>query len=104
MNAIKNITIGHTERLYKPVGYTMLANLVNIVPFCLSIEAIRIIFSAFDGSGQPLDTTRLWWIFGIMAVYMLVMALAERTCGNYRWAFCRNVIRVICRLCLLRTS
>lgn len=43
MNAIKNITIGHTERLYKPVGYTMLANLVNIVPFCLSIEAIRII-------------------------------------------------------------
>ena len=54
MNAIKNITIGHTERLYKPVGYTMLANLVNIVPFCLSIEAIRIIFSAFDGSGQPL--------------------------------------------------
>lgn len=21
MNAIKNITIGHTERLYKPVGY-----------------------------------------------------------------------------------
>ena len=68
MNAIKNITIGHTERLYKPVGYTMLANLVNIVPFCLSIEAVRIIFSAFDGSGQPLDTTRLCiysllWLF-----------------------------------------
>lgn len=70
MNAIKNITIGHTERLYKPVGYTMLANLVNIVPFCLSIEAIRIIFSAFDGSGQPLDTTRLWWIFGILWLFI----------------------------------
>ena len=89
MNAIKNITIGHTERLYKPVGYTMLANLVNIVPFCLSIEAIRIIFSAFDGIGQPLDTTRLWWIFGIMAVYMLVMALAERASyrANFRGAY-----------------
>lgn len=89
MNAIKNITIGHTERLYKPVGYTMLANLVNIVPFCLSIEAIRIIFSAFDGSRQPLDTTRLWWIFGIMAVYMLVMALAERASyrANFRGAY-----------------
>ena len=89
MNAIKNITIGHTERLYKPVSYTMLANLVNIVPFCLSIEAIRIIFSAFDGSGQPLDTTRLWWIFGIMAVYMLVMALAERASyrANFRGAY-----------------
>ena len=32
MDAIDNITIGHTERLYKPVGYTMLTNLVNIVP------------------------------------------------------------------------
>ena len=89
MNAIKNITIGHAERLYKPVGYTMLANLVNIVPFCLSIEAVRVIFSAFDGSGQPLDTTRLWWIFGIMAVYMLVMALAERAAyrANFRGAY-----------------
>ena len=89
MNAIKNITIGHTERLYKLVGYTMLANLVNIVPLCLSIEAIRIIFSAFDVSGQPLDTTRLWWIFGIMAVYMLVMALAERASyrANFRGAY-----------------
>ena len=89
MNAIKNITIGHTERLYKPVGYTMLANLVNIVPFCLSIEAVRIIFSAFDGSGQPLDTTRLWWIFGMMAAYMLVMAVAERASyrANFRGAY-----------------
>ena len=89
MNAIKNITIGHTERLYKPVGYTMLANLVNIVPFCLSIEAVRIIFSAFNGSGQPLDTARLWWIFGIMAAYMLVMALAERASyrANFRGAY-----------------
>ena len=89
MNAIRNITIGHTERLYKPVGFTMLANLVNIVPFCLSVEAIRIIFHAFDGSGQPLDTTRLWWIFGIMAVYMLVMALAERAAyrANFRGAY-----------------
>ena len=74
MNAIKNITIGHTERLYKPVGYTMLANLVNIVPFCLSIEAVRIIFSA---------------IFGIMAAYMLVMAVAERASyrANFRGAY-----------------
>ena len=66
MNAIQNITIGHTERLNKPVGYTMLANLVNIVPFCLSIEAVRILFQAFDGSGTPLDTGRLWCLFGIL--------------------------------------
>ena len=89
MNAIKNITIGHTERLYRPVGLTMLANLVNIVPFCLSIEAIRVIFNTFDGSGQPLDTSRLWWISGIMAAWMLVMAFAERASyrANFRGAY-----------------
>lgn len=89
MNAIENITIGHTERLRKPVGYTMLANLVNIVPFCLSIEAINVIFRAFDGSGMLLDTQRLWTIFILLVVYVLVMALAERASyrANFRGAY-----------------
>ena len=89
MNAIQNITIGHTERLNKPVGYTMLANLVNIVPFCLSIEAVRILFQAFDGNGTPLDTGRLWFLFGILIVYMILMALAERASyrANFRGAY-----------------
>ena len=63
MNAIQNITIGQPDRLKKPVGYTILSNLVNIIPFCLSIEAIDVIFRAFDGNGTPLDTTRLWTIY-----------------------------------------
>lgn len=54
MDAIDNITIGHTERLYKPVGYTMLTNLVNIVPFCLSIEAVRIISARLTGADSRL--------------------------------------------------
>lgn len=89
MKAIRNITIGHTERLVRPVGYTMLANLVNIVPFCLSIEALRILFQSFDGSGRPLDTVRLWWLFGILLVYMVLMALAERASyrANFRGAY-----------------
>ena len=58
MNAIQNITIGQPDRLKKPVGYTILSNLVNIIPFCLSIEAIDVIFRAFDGTVHhsiPLD-------------------------------------------------
>ena len=47
MNAIQNITIGQPDRLKKPVGYTILSNLVNIIPFCLSIEAIDVIFRSF---------------------------------------------------------
>lgn len=85
MDAIKNITIGFVERLYKPVARTMLANLVNIVPFCLSVEAIRVIFRAFDGSGTPLDAGRLWLIVALLAVYMGVMCWAER--AAYRAKF-----------------
>ena len=89
MNAIKNITVGHTERLRKPVGFTMLANLVNIVPFCLSIEAVNVIFRAGDGSGTPLDTALMWPFFGILAFYMAAMALAERAAyrANFRGAY-----------------
>lgn len=89
MNAINNITIGHPERLRKPVGYTMLANLVNIFPFMLSIEAVNVLFKAYDGSGTGLDTTRLWWICGLLAVYMIAMALAERASfrHNFRSAY-----------------
>lgn len=52
MNAIKNITIGHTERLRKPVGYTVLANLVNIIPFMLSIEVVNILFALLTAAGR----------------------------------------------------
>lgn len=58
MNAIQNITIGQTKRSQAQVRlYNTQANLVNIVPFCLSIEAVHVIFRTFDGSGTPLDTT-----------------------------------------------
>lgn len=89
MKAIQNITIGHPERLIRPVVLTMLSNLVNIIPFCLSIEALRILFQTFDGSGTPLDTGRLWYLFGILTLYMIIMALAERASyrANFRSAY-----------------
>ena len=85
MNAIQNITVGQPERLKKPVGYTILANLVNIIPFCLSIEAINIIFHAFDGSGTSLDISRLWTLFFILVAYVFIMIVAER--ASYRAYF-----------------
>ena len=89
MKLVRNITIGHTERLKKPVLLTVLSNLVNIVPFCLSIEAVNIIFKSFDGSGTPLDIRKLWFIVAILFVYMAVMAVAERAAyrANFRGAY-----------------
>ena len=89
MKLIRNITVGHTERLRKPVLLTILSNLVNIVPFCLSIEAVNIIFKSFDGTGTPLDIRKLWFIVAILFVYMAVMAIAERAAyrANFRGAY-----------------
>ena len=89
MNAIKNITIGQTSRLHRPVGYTMLSNLINIVQFCLSIEAINIIFRAFSTKDAVLDTQRLWTIVGLLVVYLSVMLWAERKAyrANFRSAY-----------------
>lgn len=89
LNDIRNITVGHPERLKKPVGLTLLANLVNMVPFCLSIEAIDVIFRAFDGSGTPLDAERLWTIAAVLFLYLAVMFVAERAAyrANFRGAY-----------------
>ncbi|WP_051990639.1 ABC transporter ATP-binding protein [Bacteroides pyogenes] len=77
-DAIRNITIGRPWLLYKPVGYTMLANFINIIPFCLSIEVINTLFSAFDGTGTPLEVSRLWMLIAIMYVYIVLMVWGEK--------------------------
>lgn len=46
MNAIQNITIGQPDRLKKPVGYTILSNLVNIIPFA-SLSKLSTLFPSF---------------------------------------------------------
>ncbi|MDD4439911.1 MAG: ABC transporter ATP-binding protein [Tissierellia bacterium] len=84
-NMFRNITVGHTERLVRPICFTLLANIVNIVPFMLSIEAVRIIFRSFDGSSTGLDTARLWLICAVLVVYMVVMFMAEKPA--YRYSF-----------------
>lgn len=81
----QNITVGQPEKLIKPIGFTILANLVNIVPFMLSIEAVRVIFSAFNQPGAVLDTGRLWAIAGALLAYMAVMYVAEKPA--YRHSF-----------------
>ncbi len=47
MNAIQNITIGQPDRLKKPVGYTILSNLVNIIPFLPLYRSYRRYFPSF---------------------------------------------------------
>lgn len=82
IKAIYNITTGNPGRLKKAVLYTMLSNLINIVPFCLCIEVVNMLFHAFDGTGATLDTFRLWSMIAVMFLYMLMMAWGEKKAYN----------------------
>ncbi len=85
MRIFHNITVGQPKKLIKPIGFTILANLVNVIPFMLSIEAVRIIFNAFNGTGLGLDTNRLWMIIGGLFAYMIVMFIAEKPAYRYSY-------------------
>jgi ATP-binding cassette, subfamily B, bacterial IrtB/YbtQ len=85
MNIFQNITVGQPQKLIKPIGFTILSNLINIVPFMLSIETVRIIFDAFANPEEGLNSGRLWVIISILFGYMIIMVLAEKPA--YRHSF-----------------
>ncbi|MBN3346942.1 ABC transporter ATP-binding protein [Clostridium botulinum] len=77
MKIFRNITAGHPEKLVKPVAYTILANIIDMLPFGLAIAAIQIIFKPFVISGTTLDIAKLWMVVGALVLSMLIMFLAE---------------------------
>ncbi|MCY9590540.1 ABC transporter ATP-binding protein [Paenibacillus chitinolyticus] len=77
MDLLRNITAGNPRALIKPVLYTTLANLIGIVPFALLVEAARLIFEPFASPGTALQTERLWWVCGGMAVSLILMYASE---------------------------
>ncbi|WP_061320618.1 ABC transporter ATP-binding protein [Clostridium botulinum] len=77
MKIFRNITAGHPEKLVKPVAYTILANIIGMLPFGLAIAAIQIIFKPFVTQGTTLDIAKLWMVVGALVLSMLIMFLAE---------------------------
>ena len=78
MKMLENIAVGNPRKLTKPILLTIFSDIVKIVPFALSIEAVRIVFDSFAHPETGLDTGRLWMIIGILFAYMVVMFLAEK--------------------------
>ncbi|AVQ44629.1 ABC transporter ATP-binding protein [Clostridium botulinum] len=77
MKIFRNITAGHPEKLVKPVIYTILANVIGMLPFGFAIVAIQIIFQPFVTPGVPLDMGKLWIVVGGLVLSMVIMFLAE---------------------------
>jgi len=76
-NILYNVTCGHPKRVLPGILYTALANFINILPFCLTIYVVQTVFESFDGSGTPLNKTRIWIISGVLLVYIFVMYFAQ---------------------------
>lgn len=77
ISMLRNITADNPRSLIKPVFYTTVANLVAVIPFVLLVEAARLIFDPFVHPGMPLDTARLWWVCGGLAVSLVLMFVCE---------------------------
>lgn len=89
MKLLNNITAGNPGKLVKPILFTLLSNILNIFPFVLIIEAVRLLFEPFTVSGTPLNLTRLGWISGGLLLYIVVMFLGEIPAyrASYRGAY-----------------
>lgn len=77
MSMLRNITADNPRSLVKPVFYTTVANLAGVIPFALLVEAARLIFNPFIYPDMPLDTARLWWVCGALAVSLVLLFACE---------------------------
>ncbi|WP_341280896.1 ABC transporter ATP-binding protein [Paenibacillus sp. FSL H8-0537] len=89
MGMMRNITAGSPKALWKPIAYTVLSNLVAIIPFVLLVEVAKIIFTSFADPAASLDITRLWWICASMAGAMVLLFISEIPAyrAQYRGAY-----------------
>ena len=76
MRLFYNITAGNPKKLIKPIGFAVLSNIVNILPFALVIMVAQVIFEDFS-KGIPVDINRLWIICGGLILSMIFMFLVE---------------------------
>ncbi|OUM63361.1 hypothetical protein PIROE2DRAFT_10148 [Piromyces sp. E2] len=76
-NILYNISCGNPKKVYPAIFFTALANFINVLPFCLTIYVVQTVFESFDGSGTPLNKTKIWSISGVLLVYILVMYAAQ---------------------------
>lgn len=71
-----NITAGKPNKIYKSIFYTVIANLINIVPISLSIEVVNILFNTFTGN-KYFDKEKLIYISIFLIIYLVVMYFGE---------------------------
>ncbi|MBU5437322.1 ABC transporter ATP-binding protein/permease [Tissierella sp. MSJ-40] len=84
MKILYNITAGNPKKLRKPIVFSVISNVINILPFTLVMQAVKIIFESYS-TGAPIDTYKLWLTCGALFLSMIAMFLGE--IPAYRFSF-----------------
>ena len=77
MKLFYSITAGKPKKLIKPIAYTILANLIAMLPFALSLWVIQLLCEPFTVPGTNLNTAKLWISFVLFLLSMVILFLAE---------------------------
>ncbi len=74
---LRNITAGDPKKMGKPILWTALANLFNMLPFGLTALVISLIYQYYADPGRPMDTKTMWLAVGGMVLSLFVLYLLE---------------------------
>ena len=85
MGILTDITAGDPRKLVKPVFFTVLSDLLNIVPVVLVIVAVGLIFEPLIHPGAPMNIAGLWRVSAALLLFMVVIFLGE--VGAYRASY-----------------
>lgn len=85
MGVLTDITAGDPGKLVKPVFFTVLSDLLNVVPFILVIAAVGMIFEPFIHPGAPMNIADLWSVSAALLLYTVVIFVGE--VGAYRASY-----------------
>ena len=77
MKIFYNITGGKPKKLMKPIGFTILANIIDMLPFAFAIFFLQLLFEPFVTPGTAINTAKLWSTFIGLIIAMAIMFIAE---------------------------
>lgn len=83
------ITAGNPRKMMKPILWTVFANMANMFPFgCLAL-AVSTIYAYYSGELQFLHIPSLWYVWGGMVVFIVLVFAGERMAYRsiYRGAY-----------------
>ncbi|MEJ8547863.1 ABC transporter ATP-binding protein [Brevibacillus borstelensis] len=89
MEQLRNITAGDPQKMFKPILWTVVANLANMLPFACMAAAVSMLYAYYAKEQPALNMQGLWLAWGGMALSLGLLFLCERKSyrSTYRGAY-----------------